>query len=322
MTSEQLVEQHSIEQIPEDERHGRPWNLFTLWFASNITVVAVITGSLAVSLNLSLGWSIFAVLAGNLIGGVFMAYHSVQGPRMGLPQMIQSRAQFGSLGAVLPMIVTVLMYLGFQIEGNISFGDALSAQTGMSVNWALILFGFVGVVTALFGYRVIHSLSKLMTVVTGLIFLAFLVKIADGFGTVHLPPSHSTVANVLLAVSFSVSWQITWAPYVSDYSRYLPSGTSSARTFWYTYAGSVLTAVFAMLIGVLAAFAGDDAFANDPLQYLVHLLPGAAAWFWLLTVFGFGGASGPYGAFLTAHAAVTRTNASPAARFRGCGPCS
>ena len=140
MTSGQIVEQHSIEQIPEDERHGRPWNLFTLWFASNITVVAVITGSLAVSLNLSLGWSIFAVLAGNLIGGVFMAYHSVQGPRMGLPQMIQSRAQFGSLGAVLPMIVTVLMYLGFQIEGNISFGDALSAQTGMSVNWALNFF--------------------------------------------------------------------------------------------------------------------------------------------------------------------------------------
>jgi NCS1 family nucleobase:cation symporter-1 len=316
VTSGQLVEQHSIEQIPEDERHGRPWNLFTLWFASNITVVAVITGSLAVSLNLSLGWSIFAVLAGNLIGGVFMAYHSVQGPRMGLPQMIQSRAQFGSLGAVLPMIVTVLMYLGFQIEGNISFGDALSAQTGMSVNWALILFGFVGVVTALFGYRVIHSLSKLMTVVTGLIFLAFLVKIAASFGTVHLPPSHSTAANVLLAVSFSVSWQITWAPYVSDYSRYLPSGTSSARTFWYTYAGSVLTAVFAMLIGVLAAFAGGDAFANDPLQYLVHLLPGAAAWFWLLTVFGFGGASGPYGAFLTAHAAVTGRPAASTAASR------
>jgi len=309
-----IIEQHSIEQIPESERHGRPWNLFTLWFASNITITAIITGAVAVSLPLSLTWSIIAVLAGNLIGGVFMAYHSVQGPRMGLPQMIQSRAQFGSAGAILPMIVTVLMYLGFQIEGNISLGDALATRTGLSVNMALILFGFVGVVTALFGYRVIHGLSKLMTIVTSVIFVAFLIKLIADVGSFHLTPVHSTWQNVLLAISLSVSWQVTWAPYVSDYSRYLPSSTSAARTFWYTYTGSVLTAVFAMLIGVLAAFVGGGAFNNDPLDYLTRILPAGALIFWLLMIFGFGGASGPYGAFLTAHAAVSG-RAMPSAKI-------
>lgn len=304
--SGRVVEQHSIEHIPEAERHGRPRNLFTLWFASNINIVAVITGAVAVSLGLSLAWSIAAVVIGNMVGGVFMAYHSIQGPRMGLPQMIQSRAQFGSAGAILPMIVTVLMYLGFQVEGNTSIGAALAAQTGLPQTAALILMGIVGVVSALFGYRVIHLLSKGTTIVTGAIFLVIFVKLSMDMGSVHPPAAHSSPANILLAISLSVSWQLTWAPYVSDYSRYLPVGTSAARTFWCTYAGSVLTAVFAMLIGVFAATVGAAAFYSDPLHFLTHQFHGAGALiFWLLLIAGFGGASGPYGAFLTAHAAVS-----------------
>ena len=35
-------------------------------------------------------------------------------------------------------------------------------------------------------------------------------------------------------------WQLSYAPYVSDYSRYLPSSTSTRAAFWYTYGGTVL----------------------------------------------------------------------------------
>ena len=152
-----------------------------------------------------------------------------------------------------------------------------------------------------------------MTVVTGIIFVAFLVEAVRRPGLGH-PAGHAhDLANVLLAISISVSWQVTWAPYVSDYSRYLPTDTSAARTFWYTYAGSVLTAVFAMLIGVLAAFVGGNAFGSDPLDYLTHLFPAVDGLiFWLLMIFGFGGASGAYGAFLTAHAAVSGRGPRPA----------
>ena len=31
----------------------------------------------------------------SLIGTLFMAFHASQGPQLGLPQMIQSRGQFG-----------------------------------------------------------------------------------------------------------------------------------------------------------------------------------------------------------------------------------
>ena len=44
-----------------------------------------------------------------------MAFHANQGPRMGLPQMIQSRAQFGIRGAVVPFIAVLFVYVGFNV---------------------------------------------------------------------------------------------------------------------------------------------------------------------------------------------------------------
>ena len=128
------------------------------------------------------------MVIGNLVGGVFMAYHSVQGPRMGLPQMIQSRAQFGSAGATLPAIVTVIMYLGFSIEGNVSLGATITARTGLPLTGALILMGAIGIVSALFGYRVIHLLSKVMTIVTGAVFIVIFIMLSVGMGSVHPKP--------------------------------------------------------------------------------------------------------------------------------------
>jgi NCS1 family nucleobase:cation symporter-1 len=43
----------------------------------------------------SLFWSVLAIVVGVLVGTLFMAFHSAQGPQLGLPQMIQSRRQFG-----------------------------------------------------------------------------------------------------------------------------------------------------------------------------------------------------------------------------------
>lgn len=94
-TRTSLVEQHSIDFIPETERHGSVFSLFTLWFAANMQITTVVTGALAVVIGLPLVWALVAIVVGNLLGGVVMALHSAQGPRMGIPQMVQSRAQFG-----------------------------------------------------------------------------------------------------------------------------------------------------------------------------------------------------------------------------------
>ena len=92
------IEQRTIDIIPHDERHGKSRDLFTIWFGSNILPLTIITGALGPAVyGLSFTASLVAILIGNLGGGLLMALHSAQGPKLGVPQMIQSRGQFGSI---------------------------------------------------------------------------------------------------------------------------------------------------------------------------------------------------------------------------------
>ena len=113
------VEARSIDWIPYELRHGSPQSLFTLWFGANMQVIGVVTGALGVVFGLPLPWAIVGLIVGNLIGTVFMALHSAQGPKLGVPQMIQSRAQFGFYGAIIPLVLVILMYIGFYASGAI-----------------------------------------------------------------------------------------------------------------------------------------------------------------------------------------------------------
>src|ERR1700751_4851991 len=107
------IEQHTIYQIPLDQRHGKPHQLFTLWFGANLNVLTVVTGALATTMfHQSFLSTVIAILIGNLIGTIFMALHAAQGPRLGVPQMIQSRGQFGARGAGFVVALVAFMYVG------------------------------------------------------------------------------------------------------------------------------------------------------------------------------------------------------------------
>ncbi|WP_298285516.1 cytosine permease, partial [Acidocella sp.] len=108
------VEQHTIYQIPKDQRHGTFRDLFTIWFGSNIMMLTIVTGALATTVfKLDFFSAIAAIAVGNLVGAVFMALHAAQGPQLGVPQMVQTRGQFGSMGAVLVVAIVIIMYVGF-----------------------------------------------------------------------------------------------------------------------------------------------------------------------------------------------------------------
>src|SRR5690242_16110491 len=44
------IEQHTIYQIPLDQRHGKAGQLFTLWFGANLNVLTVVTGALGTTI--------------------------------------------------------------------------------------------------------------------------------------------------------------------------------------------------------------------------------------------------------------------------------
>ena len=93
-------EWHPHDYVPWSERRGKLWHQAPFWFTGNFVLPTMVIGFLGPELGLTAGFTFLAVLLGACFGTFFMAFHANQGPRMGLPQMIQSRAQFGSRGVI------------------------------------------------------------------------------------------------------------------------------------------------------------------------------------------------------------------------------
>ncbi|CAK16094.1 purine-cytosine permease family protein [Pseudomonas entomophila] len=253
-----LIEKHTIGYVPPQDRHGKVRDLFTLWFGGNIAPLPIVTGALGVQLfHLNLVWGIVAILVGHLVGGVLMALHSAQGPQMGIPQMIQSRAQFGSLGALLVVVIAGVMYIGFFASNIVLAGKSLHGVVEAVPVSAGIVVGALGSgIIGIIGYRFIHVLNRIGTWVLG-------IGIVVGFGYIFshvqsddfLTRGGFNLAGWLATVSLAALWQIAFAPYVSDYSRYLPADVKVSSTFWTTYLGSALGSSLSFIFGAVAVLA-------------------------------------------------------------------
>src|ERR1700744_4269258 len=158
--TELLIERRSIDYVPLAERHGKVWHLWPVWFSGDAHLATVATGVVGVALGGNLLWMSIAVIFGSAFGTFFMAFHSPQGPQLGLPQMIQSRPQFGYIGALLVWGVALIAYIGFN-----AFNQVLAAQTMHAIydvppGPTLIGFTLLSLVLAVAGYDLIHLAQR------------------------------------------------------------------------------------------------------------------------------------------------------------------
>jgi NCS1 family nucleobase:cation symporter-1 len=252
------LEVRSIDYVPLSERHGKLWHLGPLWFMSNAQIATLAVGVVSVSAGGNLVWSLIAIILGVSIGTFFMAAHSAQGPQLGLPQMIQSRPQFGYVGAILVWAFAYLQYAGFNIFNSLLAADSLHTTVHGGTKLWLVVVTVVAAVAAIVGYDFIHKMEQGLTY--GFLVLFGILTIV--LFTLPYPAGSFDLGDFKLVpflVQFSVvaGYQISWAIYVSDYSRYLPPDVTVRKTFWWTYGGSGAGAVWIMCIGAgLAAWAG------------------------------------------------------------------
>ncbi|EKT4467951.1 cytosine permease [Pseudomonas putida] len=268
------LETRSIEFVPHAERYGSPKRLFTIWFSSNFQVTALMVGTLGIASGLSFAWTLLGLLVGNLVGTIFMAAHSAQGPHLGVPQMIQSRAQFGVHGAAIPLLVMVTAAVLFLAASGVLMRDALKALLPISDDQAIILVGVLTFVIGFIGYELIHRLGAWMSLLSTLVFGGALVLILLHPGEAAVNTSLSsgfswTAFN--LVVAQAASWTLGYGPYVADYSRYLPANVNTRTTFWTTYCGCALGSFAMMALGALLAVAIPSALGHDPATAIATL---------------------------------------------------
>jgi nucleobase:cation symporter-1, NCS1 family len=252
----QGIELRSIDWVPHEERHGKVWHIFTVWFSGGAELTTFATGVVAMSLGGNLVWTMIALLCGGLFGTFFSAFHSAQGPQLGLPQMIQSRAQFGYLGvAVLVLPATFISYAGYNVANGLLPAQALENVTHVSTKVWLPILAVIGFVAALWGYDLIHKTQRWLTwgfiVFFSIYTIGVLTTITFPAGSFSL--SDFKVTPFLASFGLAMSYQISWAPYVSDYSRYLPASVGVRATFNWTYGGMFVSGAWMFAMGAIAA---------------------------------------------------------------------
>lgn len=257
------LESSHIDVIDPADRHGNARDLFPVWFSGNLSIGNAIFGALAIVVGNSFWWAVLAVLVGNVVGGTFMALHSVQGARLGVPQLIQSRGQFGFLGALLPVALAACLYLGFFVITAVLGGQALSAAMPgtFSVNGGLVLLSVLSLGIALLGYRAIHVAARwALWPLAAAVVVVTIGSISRG--GVEMTAGSFEVGPFFTAVGLMATFLLTYAPYVSDYSRYLPEDTSAGACFGWTFSGVALSSTWCAVLGVVLAVqvGGTDMF--------------------------------------------------------------
>ncbi|MFF4771377.1 alpha/beta fold hydrolase [Microtetraspora fusca] len=248
-----MIEVRSIDYIPSSERRGKAWHQAPFWFTGQLVVSTIIVGFIGPAQGLSVGLSILASALGALAGAFLMAFHANQGPTMGLPQMVQSRAQFGVKGAALPMLGAIFLYVGLSVFGVVLGGQAISlVLPGPPLMWGA---GIVVLATllAVVGHDLLHAVLRWLSYLVAPVFVVLTV-----LALVHLHPQPAsgetnTPAAMLVQFVAAAGYLLGYAVYVSDYSRYLPASTSPRAVIGWTYLGAATSAIWLMSLGSFIA---------------------------------------------------------------------
>jgi len=249
------IENRSIDYVPLSERHGKVWHLWPVWFTGDAHLATLATGAIAVSMGASLAWAALAIVCGCALGTFFMAFHSTQGPQMGLPQMIQSRPQFGYVGALLVWVVALVTYVGYSAFNELLAGETVHQLTGVPQAFAYAPFAAVSLALAVAGYHWIHLVQRFLAYV---MIAALLVFTLGAIFALNLSPEVLKLgpfkpAPFLVQFFAAAAYQLSWSIYVSDYSRYLPRDVGVAASFWWTFMGAMIGGAWMMMAGALAA---------------------------------------------------------------------
>lgn len=253
------VEARSFDFVPETERTGTIAGQVKFWFMINATLITAYTGAVGPLFGVGLPLTVAAILSGTLFGTLFQAFHGAQGPHMGLPQMIQSRVQFGSRGAIVPIAVAAIVPIGFAIFTLQAGAGAAEDLRPGTLTAAEIGIGVLAAVLAIVGYRLILRVEGIMAYVmlANLVVLTVAAIVVLPIGDLSGNWSGSAI-GFLAQFGVAAGYQIAIAPIVSDYTRYLSSRTSGRAVSASVFFGTCLSAIWIECLGAMVSLSYPD----------------------------------------------------------------
>ncbi|GAA1361459.1 purine-cytosine permease family protein [Streptomyces beijiangensis] len=267
------VESHGIAPVPENRRYGGPGRLFTVWFAPNLTMTGVFTGTVGIALGLDFATALAAVVLGTLVGAVPTAYLGTWGSQTGAGQLPLARLAFGR-GVVLPGALQWLSSIAWDALIGLFGGEALAQLCGWPF-WLGVLVMMAGQgALGVLGYEAIHRLQTVMTFGLAAAFAVLSTKLLDGVHPAATGTAHGAdrAGAFVLTFTIALSLALSWAPYASDFSRYLPRSASRPRMFLFTLLGVSVSFVAVQALGLW----GASVFTDQTARGIDTLLGGGA----------------------------------------------
>ncbi|MDN6479467.1 purine-cytosine permease family protein [Acidipropionibacterium jensenii] len=283
------IEMTGIEIIEESERTARPRNLFLPWFASNISVFGMSYGAFVLGFGISFWQATVATLLGVVVSFIFCGVIAIAGKRGSAPTMVASRAAFGVQGNKVPGIISWITSIGW--ETSLAISAVLATATVFSrLGWssgatvkviAAIVVALLIVLGAVAGYHIIMRMQSVLTWVTGIVTIIYLVMAVraihwDAVAAIPPGPWQSVVGALTMVMT---GMGLGWVNIAADWSRYQSrEARGGSIVFWNTFGGS-LGPVFLITFGLLLAGSSknlSEAVQVDPVGALATILP---TWF-------------------------------------------
>jgi nucleobase:cation symporter-1, NCS1 family len=283
------IETNGINVIAENERNGRPRDLFWPWFAANISVLGLSYGSFVLGFGISFWQALVVGLAGIVLSFLACGFIAVAGKRGSAPTMVLSRAAFGVRGNRLPTVISWMLTVGWETV-LVILATLATATVFQRLGWgggdgtkvvALIAVVALTIFGGVMGFGLIMRMQTWITLVTGVFTVVFIALVADKihWHTVSAVPGGSAQKMIGALVFMMTGFGLGWVNVAADYSRYLPRRSSGAGVVgWTTFASSIAPA-FLLVFGLLLAGSSSalsTRIGEDPIGALATLLP---TWF-------------------------------------------
>jgi purine-cytosine permease-like protein len=283
------IEANGINVITDAQRKGRPRDLFWPWFAANVSVLGLSYGSFVLGFGISFGQALVAGLVGIVVSFLLCGFIAVAGKRGSAPTMVLGRAAFGVRGNKLPSVISWLLTVGWEtvliilatlatatVFDRLGWGGGTATKViALIVVTALTIFGGV------MGFDLIMRMQSIITIVTGVLTIAFIVLVADKIHWHAVAAIHSGSPEKLIGalVFMMTGFGLGWVNAAADYSRYLPRRSSGRGVVWWTTVGSSVAPIVLVVFGLLLAGSSaslSSAIGANPIGALTTLLP---TWF-------------------------------------------
>lgn len=259
------VELTGLETIAETERKGRPSGLFWPWFAANVSVFGIAYGAYVLGFGISFWQALIVGVIGIVVSFLLVGVVALAGKRGSAPTMVLSRTMFGVHGARVVAVLSWILTVGWEtvLCTNAVFAVSATADwfskgagDGVALRIvSLLIVAAIIVTLGIFGFTWIMRAQLLITIVTGVITIVFLITVLPHIDLAKVGAlGAGSLAAVIGALVFMMTgFGLGWVNAGADYSRYLPRNASGRGVVGWTTFGAAVAPVVLLLFGLLLA---------------------------------------------------------------------